>query len=658
MSAANRTEGNSVHRVTRPSIQVQDVNDIGIKVSDDTDQRTPAYEPEARRLRVYLRLYFYNAFKWKDNKCSFHIIYCVFFLLQVVKVALLTAQMIKFGHDRGNFSSVVNRGHITLKHLLVKGWDASWETLPYPPAHGDFAVYTISDWEAGINFAVERYHNAEKDAIGYYKRLQGDKMIANIKYFDFSGFEDTKSDDGKIHVYDNSISLDNGWSANNESYNITVEFLSNNITQPFKRMLEVSLNFTMHSVRSHVENKLATCLRIKGLVDFYDLDNNGQVNVDLFTQTVRIKCSKINLTLADWSLEDTSKAIGGALLAFCFISLLVTSVTVAFAIFTLVKTKLFMKKYYQEYYGVQDKTEKDLPVSEYFHFLKIWDILTIIADILTVYSTVWIVFNREESDWLLETLDSYTMWLGIACVMAWLSLLRFFKIHNKFHLLFSTLYHAFWDVLAYLVCVIVLFVGFWICGFVVLGPYHVKFQTPWSAAETLFSIINGDEIYATLAIQESSKSGGPWVFWFSKFYLGIYVAVFTIVVINLLIALFMSAYEAIKERYDNHLEDKDLGPVEKALRQLLLQHQHSSFRSSINELMVGNETGKSKEEIELKKALGSLIRIAKSSRSPNSVVFLRPRTLKAFMEDGESGRREFHCGNCCICSFPKFTDGR
>jgi len=31
-----------------------------------------------------------------------------------------------------------------------------WETLPYPPAHGDFAVYTIDDLVGGVNFAVER----------------------------------------------------------------------------------------------------------------------------------------------------------------------------------------------------------------------------------------------------------------------------------------------------------------------------------------------------------------------------------------------------------------------------------------------------------------------------------------------------------------------
>lgn len=63
--------------------------------------------------------------------------------------------MFNFGDERGNFNNVVKRGHLTLKNLLLKNWDASWETPPYPPAHGDFAVYDINSFKEKINFAVQ-----------------------------------------------------------------------------------------------------------------------------------------------------------------------------------------------------------------------------------------------------------------------------------------------------------------------------------------------------------------------------------------------------------------------------------------------------------------------------------------------------------------------
>ena len=64
--------------------------------------------------------------------------------------------MFNFGYERGNFNSVVKRGHLTLKHLLLKDWDASWETPSYPPAHGDFAVSDIKDLKERINYSVEK----------------------------------------------------------------------------------------------------------------------------------------------------------------------------------------------------------------------------------------------------------------------------------------------------------------------------------------------------------------------------------------------------------------------------------------------------------------------------------------------------------------------
>ncbi|XP_060580130.1 mucolipin-1-like [Ruditapes philippinarum] len=310
-----------------------------------------------------------------------------------------------------------------------------------------------------------------------------------------------------------------------------------------------------------------------------------------------------------------------------------------------------MKKHYQAYFGVVAKDETDLPASEYFRFLKFWEVTVITSDILTLYGTVWIVFNTVQSEFVLELLDSYTVWLGVGCILAWLSLLRFFKFHNKFHLLFNTLYRAFWDVIAYLFCVGVLFVGFWVGGYVVMAPYHVKFKTPTAAAETLFSVVNGDEIYATLAILESDKSGGNWVWWFSRFYLGSYVAIFTIVGINLLISLFNSAYDSIRKYYDDKPDERTLGRLEKALRRVIVQDgEGNNLRSSIYDLM--NDSLPLTPEIKsLKTELSKIVRVFKTE---NDLVLLKPRTLKVFMEDEEHQMKKYKCG-FVSCSFTFFA---
>ena len=41
-------------------------------------------------------------------------------------------------------------------------------------------------------------------------------------------------------------------------------------------------------------------------------------------------------------------------------------------------------------------------------------------------------------------------------------------------MLFYTMYNSAWDVLAYLLCIMLLFTGYMSFGYLVFGPYHVK----------------------------------------------------------------------------------------------------------------------------------------------------------------------------------------
>ena len=57
---------------------------------------------------------------------------------------------------------------------------------------------------------------------------------------------------------------------------------------------------------------------------------------------------------------------------------------------------------------------------------------------------------------------------------------------------------------------------------------------------------SADELYLTFTILEADKSGGPLVVWFNRFYIGAFVALFAVIVINILIAIFITAYECMK----------------------------------------------------------------------------------------------------------------
>ena len=61
------------------------------------------------------------------------------------------------------------------------------------------------------------------------------------------------------------------------------------------------------------------------------------------------------------------------------------------------KTKQYMKKNYRLFYTPSGPKEKDLPISEYIRFIKFWDILIFVADILLMVETLEIVFYIDVS---------------------------------------------------------------------------------------------------------------------------------------------------------------------------------------------------------------------------------------------------------------------
>ena len=62
-------------------------------------------------------------------------------------------QLVQFGGQRSEIVEFFERNHKALEHLLLKNWDASFETMPYPPATGQYALYSVNDLLDYIDFA-------------------------------------------------------------------------------------------------------------------------------------------------------------------------------------------------------------------------------------------------------------------------------------------------------------------------------------------------------------------------------------------------------------------------------------------------------------------------------------------------------------------------
>lgn len=132
--------------------------------------------------------------------------------------------------------------------------------------------------------------------------------------------------------------------------------------------------------------------------------------------------------------------------------------------------------------------------------------------------------------------------LGIKFTVA-SHVLKQYCIAGVSQLLLLTIRLAMPSVLRFLVCAGAIYVGFVLCGWLVLGPYHLKFRTLSLASETLFAMMNGDEVYMTFANMTHTE-GATW--WFSRAFFYLFVSLFIYVVVSVFISLLMDSYETVK----------------------------------------------------------------------------------------------------------------
>jgi hypothetical protein len=109
------------------------------------------------------------------------------------------------------------------------------------------------------------------------------------------------------------------------------------------------------------------------------------------------------------------------------------------------------------------------------------------------------------------------------------------------------------NIFRFLLCAGLLYAGFVLAGWLILGPYHYKFASLMTASESLFSLINGDDMFAAFDAfpRDTNNRAFSWSVWlYSRVYLYVFVCLFTYVVLSLFISIIMDTYEIIKHCYE------------------------------------------------------------------------------------------------------------
>lgn len=512
--------------------------------TSSTAQLSPMSSLNEDRMRRKLQFYFMNPIeKWQARRK-----FPYKFVIQLIKIVVLTIQLCLFAHSRYNHINYTWDNRVAFSHLFLRGWDDASEVDTYPPTKGPLALYVEDDFYGTIDYAVEGYTQNLSRAIGSYSypnefnKPQPLRLcIYHYEQGEIYGFNES-------YVFNPSIS--------SVCVNITQEAIVNGsrayleakgMAVHFSALVKATLDFSVKTVNFKAAGAIAPpdCYQFDIEIYFDNQDHDGQMLLSLDAEAVRLHCNGSAEYIVDTEIEIALHSIlNFFVILICIASLTLCTRALYRARLLCNQTDTFFRVTYGYPLGGEDRWE----------FVNFWYIMIICNDILLILGS-FIKEQIERTDFAADQWNICSVLLGVGNLLVWFGVLRYFSFFKTYNVVILTLKRAAPRILRFLLCALLIYAGFTFCGWLVLAPYHIKFRSLATTSECLFSLINGDDMFATFSIM-SGKSQMLW--WFSRIYLYSFIGLYIYVVLSLFIAVIMDAYDTIKKYYKEGFPSTDL----------------------------------------------------------------------------------------------------
>nr|XP_027195210.1 mucolipin-3-like [Dermatophagoides pteronyssinus] len=534
------------------------------------DNNNSGLQQYRNRLRRRLRYHFMSPIdKWKiKGRFPWKL------LLQIIKIILVTTQVILFGNNTDSIRMADNSMLMTLHDLFLLHWDSSLDHQTIPPNIGPYAVYTKDDVYRHIDYAIKNYANMSNLALGsfgyridhhsnnnnshnhHHHHNNNTNRMSTItacfeRYMNVTlnpttseYFIDTRIDQQFITIKNLYPSGSNEWK--NFSFEQYLQIHHPEQLQ-FESLIHLSIRFPLRVIllNTLTTSNIPRCYDLNLAINFNNRPHSGEIAITMSLNKLLINCNG-NLKAYNHAtrLHEITIVINTIVLFLCSMSLIL-------CLRTLMNAQS-LRKETNRFFTVAYKRSLDTHSS--LHFIDGWILMIVFNDCLLMIGTIINLLrlfdligpHRIDSIHPIEWDNLCSALLGVGLLLVWFGILRYLTFFDQYNILLVTIKHSLSRVLRFMLCVLVLYGGFCFSGWIILGPYHFKFYTLARTSECLFALMNGDDVFATFAYLESTSL---FVWWFSRFYLYSYVLLFIYVVLSLFIAILMDSYETIKDYY-------------------------------------------------------------------------------------------------------------
>uniref|UniRef100_A0A8C0NFW5 Mucolipin TRP cation channel 3 n=2 Tax=Canis lupus familiaris TaxID=9615 RepID=A0A8C0NFW5_CANLF len=324
----------------------------------------------------------------------------------------------------------------------------------------------------------------------------------------------------------------------------TLEENKLNLTLDFHRLLTVDLQFKLKAINLQTirHHELPDCYDFTLTITFDNKAHSGRIKISLDNDISIRECK-------DWHVSGSIQKNTHYMMIFDAFVILTCLASLTLCLRSVIRG-LQLQQEFVNFFLLHYK--KEVSVSDRMEFVNGWYIMIIISDMLTIIGSILKMEIQAKS---LTSYDVCSILLGTSTMLVWLGVIRYLGFFQKYNLLILTLQAALPSVIRFCCCAAMIYLGYCFCGWIVLGPYHDKFRSLNMVSECLFSLINGDDMFATFAKMQQ-KSYLVWLF--SRIYLYSFISLFIYMILSLFIALITDTYETIKHYQQDGFPETEL----------------------------------------------------------------------------------------------------
>ncbi|XP_068447862.1 mucolipin-2 [Clinocottus analis] len=447
-------------------------------------------------------------------------------VVQILKIVMITTQLILFGLNNQLVVSYKEENMMALKNLFLKDYSGVDED------DYSVAVYTQQSVYDSLFYVLDQYSQLGRLSVGplsYGEDEHGNVLpLIVCKEYYKRGIMEPSNDAYDIDAQLETVCMSHDpktasqWKTENASF----------FDLDFYRLVDMKITFQLRGINLQTVRlrELPDCYSFYTTITFDNQCHSGKVKLFLDIDAQSCACQ-------DWKISGTAQknthyllVFDGFVIVVCLTSAVLCTRSIVLAVRLLQRLSRFFHENYNRKVCEDDQNE----------FLNGWYLLVIVSDLLAIIGSILKMEIQAKS---LTSYDVCSIFLGTSTLMVWVSVIRYLGYFQKYNVLILTMKAAFPKVLRFCCCAGMIYLGYTFCGWIVLGPYHEKFEGLSRVAECLFSLLNGDDMFLTFA-QLKDKNTLVWLF--SRAYLYSFISLFIYMVLSLFIALITDSYETIK----------------------------------------------------------------------------------------------------------------